>query len=135
VQEREAGRSANADADGWPQDEFSRDLGHGNDAVDHDDATEETRLLGNHEDVPEALAALDRGEREAIPVLVTGTQLRQGAVYVDLDNVEAGPFRAMGGQRAEANQRLVPKHRIEFDLWNALVGQGTEAEAVRPNDA
>jgi hypothetical protein len=135
VQEREAKRSANADAGGWPQDEFSRDLGHGNDAVDHDDATEETRLLGHHEDVPDALAGLDRGEREAIPVLVTGSQLRQGSVYVDLDNVDAGPFRAVGGQRAEAHQRLVPKHRIEFDLWNALVGQGTEPESVQPDGA
>lgn len=135
MQERETKRSANADADGWPQDEFSRDLGHGNDAVDHDDATEEVRLLGHHEDLPEALAGLERGERGAIPVLVTGSQLRQGSVYVDLDNPAAGPFRAVGGQHAEEGQRLVPKHRIEFDLWNALVGQGTEAETVHPGDA
>jgi hypothetical protein len=135
VQERESKRQANEDAAGWPQDDFSADLGHGNDRIDHGDATEETRLLGHHEAVPPALEGLDRSDRDAVVVLVEGTTLRQGSTYVDLDDLDAGPFRALANQTAEPGRRLVPKHRVDHELWNRLVGQSSEATTVRPGGA
>ena len=133
MQERESKRQENADAEGWPQDDFSADLGHGNDLVDHGDATEETRRLEHHESVPAALDGMDRAERDTVVVLVEGTQLRQGSTYVDLDDLDAGPFQALASQTAEPGRRLVPKHRVEYELWNRLVGQDAEAATVRPD--
>ena len=132
MQERESKRQPNEDSPGWPEDDFSADLGHGNDRVDHGDATEETRMLAHHEAVPDALEGLDRGERDGVPILVEGTKLRQGSTYVDLDDLEAGPFQALASQHAEPGRRLVAKHRVEYELWNRLVGQNAEATTVRP---
>jgi len=132
VQERDNKRQPNEDTAGWHDDDFSADLGHGNDLVDHGDATEETRPLGHHEVVPAALDELDRGERDGVVILAEGTQLRQGSTYVDLDDLETGPFQALPGQTAEPGRRLVPKHRVEYELWNRLVGQSADATTVRP---
>jgi hypothetical protein len=129
VQQRETKRLANPEAPGWPPDEYSADLGHGADEpVDHGDGTDETRGPANHERLP---AALDGGDDDLV-ILVEGTKLRQGSVYVDLDDLDSGPFRALAGQVARPGQRLVPKHRVGYELWNRLVGQDAEPDVVRP---
>ena len=132
MQQRDDKRQPNEDTGGWPDDDFSADLGHGNDLVDHGDATKETRTLGHHDAVPAQLEGLDRAERDGLVILAEGTQLRQGSTYVDLDDLEAGPFQALSSQTAEPGRRLVPKHLVDYGLWNRLVGQGAGATTVRP---
>jgi hypothetical protein len=126
VQQRESKRLATPEAPGWPADDFSADLGHGDELVDPADSTEETRTPTNHEPLPPAIDALDRGTRDQLLIVVEGTRLRQGSTYVDLDNVRAGPFKALAGQVTEPGQRLVPKHRVDHELWNALVPRDRE---------
>lgn len=134
MQERETKRAATPESSGWPDDDFSADLGHGtSEHTDHGDPTEETRMLANHESLPPELDGLDRGRRGDVVVLADGTQLRQGSVYIDLDDVAAGPFVALANQRAEPGQRLVPKHRVDHELWNALAGD-REPVTVRPEE-
>jgi len=131
--ERDPRRLENADALGWPPDEFSADLGHGNELVDHGDTTEELRPLRHHEPLPAPLANLSEVERDRLRVLVQGTRLEQGSTYVDLDDLAGGPFRALAGQRAERGHRLVSKRDVDYDLWNRLVPDDTEPAVVRPN--
>jgi hypothetical protein len=135
AQEREPKRMPTPEAAGWPADSYSADLGHGaGELVDVGDPTEETRTLHHHETLPPPLDGLAREDRDALVILVEGTQLRQGAIYVDLDDFAAGPFRALAGQRVRDGQRIVPKHRVGYVLWDQIVGRDAEADVIRPRE-
>lgn len=130
---REPKRMENPDAAGWPQDEFTADLGHGEELVDLGDTTEETRPLGNHEAGRVRERVGDRADE--LTVLREGTQLRQGATYVDLERLDDGPFVALGGQQAERGQLIVSKRLVNYEAWNALVGQDDNPRVERPPGA
>ena len=132
-EQRDLKRTGNPNASGWPDDQFSADLGHGNDLVDVGDATEETRPLGNHE----AGAARERlgDATDRLTVLREGTRLQQGSTYVDLERLEDGPFVALAGQRVDDGQLIVSKRLIDYQTWNRLVGQDAERDVERPGRA
>lgn len=67
-----------------------------------------------------------------LSVLEAGTPLEQGAVYLDLDDRESGPFKAIGGQEVGAKQRIIAKKMTDYQLWNEIVGRDDEADVVRP---
>ena len=75
---------------------------------------------------------LDAHELARLSVLREGTQLDQGGTYVDLDDLERGPFTAIGGHEATTGSRIVAKRDTDYELWNQLVGQGREPEVERP---
>lgn len=112
MEERDLKRAPDLTERGWPDDEYSADLGRDKE-VDAGDTTEQTRPLGHHE----AAAARERlGEQaDEISVLRPGTRLHQGGTYVDLDRLDAGPFTAYGGQRVEEDQLVVSKKDIGYD--------------------
>ena len=76
------------------------------------------------------LQGLNDEELGRLPVLEPGTPLEQGSVYLDLDDLGRGPFKAIGGQ--EAGQRVVPKKDADYELWNRLAGRDDEPEIERP---
>ncbi|CAN5744674.1 hypothetical protein BH18ACT2_BH18ACT2_14670 [soil metagenome] len=80
------------------------------------------------------LGLLGADDLAQLQVLTVGARLEQGSVYVDLDDLDGGPFKAMGGQEAGADNRYVAKRDTDHELWNRLVGQGTEPEIERPTD-
>ena len=135
MQERETKRMPDQDAAGWPEDDFSKDLGHGDEAADEAGTNDESRALDSREPLPAPLEDLDSDALGTVALVVEGARLRQGAVYVDLDDLERGPFRALGSQRAMPGQRLVPKQAVDFETWNRLVGPDAEPETVRPTEA
>jgi hypothetical protein len=65
-----------------------------------------------------ALAEFSDDELRQIPILETGTRLRENATYLDLVQ---GPFVAHGVMFAAADQLLVPKDRVHYETWNRLV--------------
>ena len=71
--------------------------------------------------VHRALAGFPDDELKQIPILETGTRLRENATYLDLGQ---GPFVAHGVMFAAADQLLVPKDRVHYDTWNRLVTAG-----------
>lgn len=79
-----------------------------------------------------SLDVLDADDLAQLAVLMAGTRLEQGSVYVDLANLDAGPFRAIGGQEAGVDHRFVAKRDTDHELWNRLVGQGRDPEVERP---
>ena len=95
-----------------------------------------------HEDrarpIEHSLAArlpdLDAAELERLSVLLPGTRLEQGSVYLDLNEPERGPFRALAGQEAGAEQRLVSKRDTDHELWGRLAGD-REPAIERPGGA
>lgn len=62
-------------------------------------------------------------ELKQIPVLQEGSRLEQGATYLDLAKSTPHEFTATGGMLARRDDRLVPKNRVPYDLWDRLVGE------------
>lgn len=67
-----------------------------------------------------------------LSILEPGTPLEQGAVYLDLDDREKGPFKAIGGQEIGAKQRIIAKKMTDYELWNEIAGRDDEASIERP---
>jgi hypothetical protein len=80
----------------------------------------------------EQLGGLTNDELARLSVLQPGTRLEQGGTYLDLNDLERGPFKAIGGQEAGRRDRYVAKRDIDYELWNRLVGHGREAVVERP---
>jgi hypothetical protein len=53
-------------------------------------------------------------------------------VFLDLNDLGSGPFKAIGGQEAGKDQRLVAKSETDYELWNRLAGRDDEPEIERP---
>lgn len=67
-----------------------------------------------------------------LSVLDAGTPLEQGSVYLNLDDLESGPFKAIGGQEVGAKDRIIAKKMTDYELWNEIAGRDDEADIVRP---
>lgn len=113
------------------EEDFDQDLaadhsrgGHGDESVP---ATSDKQLQVEH---PE----LDADELKRLSVLTVGTPLDQGSTYVDLNDLGAGPFKAVGSQEAGADNRYVAKRDTDYEMWDRLVGRGRPARIERPDD-
>ena len=78
------------------------------------------------------LPALDAAELAGLSVLDPGARLDQGGVYVDLNDLGGGPFKAIGGQEAGSGHRYVAKRDTDYELWNRLVGRDDAPDIERP---
>ncbi len=66
-----------------------------------------------------------------LAILEEGARLEQGGVYVDLADLDAGPFKAIGGQEADPGKKFVAKRDTDHELWRGLVGD-RHPEVERP---
>ena len=106
-------------------------------APDHGGSHEdESTSAADDRELRTTLDALDPDELARLSILRPGTILEQGAVYLDLNDRERGPFKALGGHEAGRNDRYVAKRDTDHELWNRLVGDDggreTEPEIERP---
>ena len=83
-------------------------------------------------DLHDRLPQLDNDELARLPVLDPGTQLEQGSVYLDLNQLDKGPFKALA-RAASADERLVAKQQTDYILWNRLTSQDPEPDIERPD--
>ncbi len=74
-------------------------------------------------------------ELKEITLMPTGSRLEQGKVYLDLHDPDPQPFRAMGGQVAEAFNWYVPKTEVDYVLWNRLTGVENPARLDEADEA
>ena len=81
------------------------------------------------------LQSLSADELSRLSVLAPGARLEQGGVYLDLNDLERGPFRAIGGQEARADNRYVAKRDTDYELWNRLAGDDADPRIERPVDS
>jgi len=94
--------------------------------------TEESHSAADDKSLHERLQAFDNAELARLSVLEQGVALDQGGTYLDLNNLDRGPFKAIGGQEAERGNRYVAKRDTDYEIWNRLAGRDTEAEVERP---
>lgn len=82
--------------------------------------------------VQATLSRFNDGELSQLAVLERGTQLQQGSVYLDLNDMGRGPFKAIGGDIAGPAHRYIAKAETDYEMWNRLVGQNETVEVERP---
>jgi hypothetical protein len=68
---------------------------------------------------------LSNADLKQLSILPEGTRLRQGAVYLDLNDPARGEIKALGNMEAGPENRYVAKDAVPYDLWNALIGVDT----------
>jgi hypothetical protein len=105
-------------------------------------APREAGQLGGHADESESavddkvlherLPMLDNDELSRLAILEPGTRLEQGGVYLDLNDLDAGPFKALGGHEATGANRYIAKRDTDYELWNRLAGRDDAPEIERP---
>ena len=83
-------------------------------------------------ELPELLPDLTDDEVSRLAIIEPGTALPQGAVFLDLNNLGKGPFKAIGGHEAAKDQRLIAKSETDYELWNKLAGRDDEPTLERP---
>jgi hypothetical protein len=117
-----------------PEDDFSADLGPATPSASAPGSVE-SLPADQDKDLHRKLPKLDGAELARLTILPAGTRLEQGGTYVDLNDLDAGPFKAIGGREAAPRERLVAKREIDHELWNRLVGADAETEIERPGPA
>jgi hypothetical protein len=65
---------------------------------------------------------MDDDVLRGVPILPEGSQLEQGAVYVELNSLDAGEVKARGDMVAGPDQLFVPKTAVDHYTWNWLIG-------------
>lgn len=116
-------------------DEFADDIAPATPSRDVHTHADESVAAADQKELHTALADLSAEELGRLPILRAGARLEQGGTYLDLEDRARGPFRALGGQEAEAGRRYVAKKDVDYELWNRLVGADREAAIVRPEGA
>ena len=61
-------------------------------------------------------------ELKQIPILKPGTRLQQGATYINLNDPEREEFTGVGDMTVDSNSLIVPKDRVDYLIWNRLIG-------------
>jgi len=112
-------------------DSFEQDLAEQTPQRVHEEHLEATAGVDDKQ-VGEILPDLTDDVLARLSVLEPGTPLEQGGVYLDLNDLQRGPFKAIGGQEASGNDRIIAKKMTDYELWNEVAGRDDEPEIERP---
>lgn len=110
-------------------DEFADDLvsaPSGDEPGEHSSPASEDKQLRTQ------MPDLDGDDLKRLSIVIAGTHLEQGSVYVDLNDLDRVPFKAIGSQVASDETRYVAKRDTDYEMWDRLVGQGRSAVVERP---
>ena len=92
---------------------------------------DESSAAVDDKDLHDRLPQLSNDELARLPLLDPNTQLEQGSVYLDLNQLDKGPFKALA-RTASRNERLIAKQQTDYLLWNRLAGEDVEPAIERP---
>jgi hypothetical protein len=81
----------------------------------------EARTAYDIKDLHDRLHGFPDDMLKQIPVLHPGTRLKQGSVYVDLNDPNATEIRATGDMEAGPENYYVPKSEVDHFTWNRLL--------------
>ncbi len=117
--------------DATGEDEFSADLS----AVRRSELgghLEQSIAVRDDKRLSEDLDELSAAELERLTVVEPGSRLEQGGTYLDLNDPQRRPFKALGGHVAEPGSRVVAKRDTDHELWNRLTGDDDRVDVERP---
>jgi hypothetical protein len=93
-----------------------------------------TRTAADIDMLAGRLNGFTRDELSQIPIVPSGTKLKQGAVYLDMRIPSPVPFTATADITATEMNYYAPKADIPYELWNRLVaalGPATMGERLQ----
>jgi hypothetical protein len=73
---------------------------------------------------------LTQDELAHLPILKPSTPLESSGVYIDLNHLDRGPFKALAGQEAGSGDRYIARRDVDHEIWNRLVEQAPAEETV-----
>ena len=76
----------------------------------------------NVKEVHRLLRDFSDDELKRIPVVPEGSRLEQGAKYIALADSGRREFTATGDVHVRPGAYYVPKHEVDYVLWNRLIG-------------
>lgn len=82
--------------------------------------------------VGELLPDLTDDQLSRLSILEPGTPLEQGSVYLNLTDRAKGPFKAIGGQEAGPDDKIIAKNMTDYELWNEIAGRDDTPDIERP---
>jgi hypothetical protein len=77
---------------------------------------------------------LTEDELAHLPILKPSTPLETSGVYIDLNHLDRGPFKALAGQEAGSGDRYIARRDIDYEIWNRLVEQAPPDETAPQSD-
>lgn len=105
-----------------PTEDFGADIAPDTSTIELRGHADESGSAADDKVLHERLNMLSNDELARVAVVERGTRLDQGATYLDLNNLDRGPFKALGGQEAGAENRFVAKRDLDYEMWNRLTG-------------
>lgn len=100
-------------------DEFAHDLEGAPAGAPHGHE-HESAVAVEDKRVHELLPDLADDELARLSILQTGARLEEGGVYIDLNELDRGPFTASAGLDADEHARLVAKRDTDHEMWRRL---------------
>ncbi|MGF1459752.1 MAG: hypothetical protein ACFBSG_12080 [Leptolyngbyaceae cyanobacterium] len=79
------------------------------------------RTAADIEQLRSQLTGWSEADLQRIPVLKSGARLEQGATYVNLQDATRQAYTGMANDSVAADDYIVPKAEVAYDLWNRLV--------------
>jgi hypothetical protein len=84
--------------------------------------TSDTRTAYDIKQAHRRLSHLLDRDLKQIRVLPEGSRLKQGATYIDLNDLDRGEFTATADMAAGPENWFVSKNDVHYNLWNLLIG-------------
>lgn len=79
------------------------------------------------------LPELTSDQLSRLSILDPGTPLEQGSVYLNLNDRQKGPFKALGGQEVGSRDKMIAKNMTDYELWNDIAGRDDTPRIERPD--
>jgi hypothetical protein len=99
-----------------------------------DENESETTGRANQSVEERRLPPLTQDELAHLPIAKPGTPLESSGVYIDLNHLERGPFKALAGQEAGSGDRYVARRDVDHEIWNRVVEQAPTEEIATPTE-
>jgi hypothetical protein len=85
------------------------------------------RTAYDAKDIHAFLREMPDEELQRIPVLPVGARLESNATYINLRDIARREFTAEGYEEVAADDWIVPKKEVDYQLWNRLIGETNPA--------
>lgn len=122
VLQQKPGNSNDQQPDQWQKDLNPDPMAGQNIGIEANEIDRYDQTAEDLKELRDRLNQFSKAELKQIPILKTGTRLKQGAVYIDLNDPSRQEITAMGDMTAEENNLFVPKSEVGYMLWNRLIG-------------
>ena len=116
------GSSGDRQSDQWQEDLNPNPMAGQNHGVETNQEGRYDLTAYEIDELSNKLEGFSDEELKRIPILKPGTRLQQAATYINLNDPLRQEFTGMGDMSVEENNFIVPKSRVNYQLWNRLIG-------------